>query len=34
MADLAGRTGALTADDVYGALALRADVFKVEEDVA
>ena len=32
LADLAGRTGALTVEDVYGALALRADVFRSAED--
>ncbi len=33
LADLAGRDGRLTSDDVYGALALRADVF-ASQDVA
>ncbi len=31
LADLAGRDGPLTSDDVYSALALRADVFATED---
>jgi magnesium chelatase family protein len=31
LADLAGREGSLTADDVYNALALRAEVFPISE---
>jgi magnesium chelatase family protein len=31
LADLAGRPGAVTVDDVHGALALRAEVFAAEE---
>jgi hypothetical protein len=31
LADLGGRDGALTADDVYGALALREDVLGDDE---
>jgi magnesium chelatase family protein len=33
LADLDGRAGPVTVDDVYGALALRADVFAAEEMV-
>jgi magnesium chelatase family protein len=33
IADLAGRDGPVTEDDVYGALALRADVFESRETV-
>jgi magnesium chelatase family protein len=34
LADLAGRPGPVTADDVYGALALRAEVFRVDEGLS
>jgi magnesium chelatase family protein len=34
LADLADRPGPLTSEDVYGALALRADVFPAGEDTA
>jgi magnesium chelatase family protein len=34
LADLGGRDGPVTIDDIYGALALRADLFKVTEVTA
>jgi len=33
LADLAGRPGPVTADDVFGALALRAEVFRPDEEM-